>query len=280
MTSTENLKSYLPQTRHAISFFLLIIVVEIVTGIAGFVVAEADKIRIETHLSQSFDTIIATLLTIGLIWVYIKLKRFDGKPSLYLYSCRLAAYFWAVIGIISLGIVVRQLGAYLVHAVPWLLPEELLDLMRLMRFTEWGSYLLFAITASLGPGLSEELAFRGFILRGLSSRFRPLWAVTLSAFLFALLHVFPLLILMAFPVGLYLGYVVVRTGSLYPAILAHVTFNLWSIVETSLWQAYSPELEPAAIMLSAYSPIIIATAVSLLAVGLYALHQQAYKQVT
>ena len=73
--------------------------------------------------------------------------------------------------------------------------------------------------------ICEELAFRGFILSGLQRRFRPLTAVFISSFLFALSQMNVFQFLQHFVVGVALGLLVIRTGSVLPAMLCHVIFN-------------------------------------------------------
>ncbi len=74
--------------------------------------------------------------------------------------------------------------------------------------------------------VSEEVAFRGFILSGLRQRFRPTTAVLLSAFLFALSQMNVFQFVPHFLLGVVLGFLVVRGGSLWPAILFHLLFNV------------------------------------------------------
>lgn len=71
----------------------------------------------------------------------------------------------------------------------------------------------------------EEVMFRGFILTGLARRFTPWGALFLSSFLFAL---FPLNVYQVIPhflLGLLLGLLAQRTGSLLPAIAFHAAYN-------------------------------------------------------
>lgn len=87
----------------------------------------------------------------------------------------------------------------------------------------WGLLAL-----SVAPGICEELLFRGAIL-GLLRRKLPVFAaVLLQASLFAVLHALAVRLPYTFALGLILGVVVVRTGSLWPAILAHTAHNLLS----------------------------------------------------
>ncbi len=75
------------------------------------------------------------------------------------------------------------------------------------------------------PAVCEELAFRGFILTGLRRRFRPWTAIGLSSFLFSLYHMNVFQLLPTFLLGAVLGLLVVRGGSLWPAVLFHLLHN-------------------------------------------------------
>ncbi len=78
---------------------------------------------------------------------------------------------------------------------------------------------------SLLQAACEELAFRGFILAGLRNRFRPWPAVCLSSFLFALYHLNVFQFVPHFVLGVVLGALVLRTGSVLPAVAFHFAYN-------------------------------------------------------
>ncbi len=71
----------------------------------------------------------------------------------------------------------------------------------------------------------EELTFRGFILTGLQRRFRPRTAVLLSSFLFSLLQMNVFQFVPTFILGVVLGYLTTRCGSILPSILFHLLYN-------------------------------------------------------
>jgi sodium transport system permease protein len=85
----------------------------------------------------------------------------------------------------------------------------------------WWQILLVAVM----PAITEELAFRGFILSGLLRRMSPVIAITLSGFLFGLFHINPYQLLPAMILGCVLGLIATRSGSLLPGIVFHVTNN-------------------------------------------------------
>jgi membrane protease YdiL (CAAX protease family) len=84
------------------------------------------------------------------------------------------------------------------------------------------------------PAIFEELAFRGVILGGMRQVLDDREAIVVAAMLFMIIH----LSLLSFPhlvlIGLVLGYVRVKSGSLYPGMLAHFGHNL-AVVLTERW---------------------------------------------
>ena len=80
------------------------------------------------------------------------------------------------------------------------------------------------------PGVCEELAFRGFILSGFLRGGRTWLAIGLSSLCFGLMHMIPQQVFNATLVGLAIGLLAVRSGSLWPGVLFHFLFNGWQVV--------------------------------------------------
>ncbi len=97
---------------------------------------------------------------------------------------------------------------------------------RLKQVPWWIVVCALAIT----PAVCEEVLFRGFVL-GSFSRLSTHWAIVLSAILFGLMHVLTsnvLAIERFLPttfMGLILGWVAIRSGSLWPGMLLHALHN-------------------------------------------------------
>ncbi len=107
----------------------------------------------------------------------------------------------------------------------------------------WVGLLVFALM----PAITEELAFRGYILSGLERTYSPRSAVLLSALLFAFLHVLLSLFQQFFGaalLGLILGAVAVRTGSLWPGVVFHFVNNALGVLTLDL--AKHPRIAPMA----------------------------------
>ena len=103
----------------------------------------------------------------------------------------------------------------------------------------WSSFLLTAIFAPI----FEEWLCRGMILRGLLTKMKPGWAIVISALFFALIHMNPWQALNAFGIGVVMGYVYYKTGSLWLTMLIHFVNNGTAVVcaqipslqETEYW---------------------------------------------
>lgn len=90
---------------------------------------------------------------------------------------------------------------------------------------------LYAILA--GP-IAEELIFRGVTLRNIRRVF-PFWLANIfQAALFGLYHMNLLQGSYAALLGLALGYICEKGGSIYLAIFCHILYNFWGTVVTGL----------------------------------------------
>ena len=88
-----------------------------------------------------------------------------------------------------------------------------------------GGGVLSAISIALVSPVVEEVIFRGLVQSRLA-RAMPGWpAVLIASALFALGHGHPVWMGYAFCIGLFLGIMAWRTGSILPGLITHVIFN-------------------------------------------------------
>ncbi len=105
-----------------------------------------------------------------------------------------------------------------------------LVLMKLLGDTSWGVLLGNIAVFAIIPAVCEELFFRGFLQQKLGKVTGQHAAIWISAAIFSLMHLqfygfFGRLFL-----GALLGYLLYRSGSLWPSIIAHFTYNLFNVV--------------------------------------------------
>lgn len=82
------------------------------------------------------------------------------------------------------------------------------------------------ITFCVLPAILEEIAFRGLLQHWLHIAVKPITALLLASALFAALHFSLVSFWYLFLVGMLLGWLRYRTGSLYPAMVVHFLHNL------------------------------------------------------
>jgi len=111
---------------------------------------------------------------------------------------------------------------------------------------EAGFLVPLAILIGATPAFCEELLFRGFVQTRLLRRFGVVIGVLVSSALFAVFHMDWVHIIAVFPLGVYLGTITWRSGSLFPAMLAHFINNAISVFAVVLapeQQDQMPSLE-------------------------------------
>ena len=121
------------------------------------------------------------------------------------------------------------------------------------------------------PGICEELTFRGFVLSGLQSRLRPATAIVITALFFGAFHFLFLRFGVTVALGILLGYVCQRSGSIGPAMLIHIMHNSWLFV-LSRWDRLAAALGAADLDGTTHLPRrLIAVSAVLIILGLVAI---------
>jgi hypothetical protein len=151
-------------------------------------------------------------------WVgYLRLRGVDGRLLLL-----------ALIGVVGLQPVTQWL-AQVNQQLP--LPESLrlveqsqLELIRRVLEGQMGVGFNLVLLA-LVPGVCEEVLFRGYAQRQFERPAGPAGGILLAGGLFGLYHLRPSQVLPLVVLGVYMAYLVWRTGSLVPAMAVHVAHN-------------------------------------------------------
>ncbi len=122
--------------------------------------------------------------------------------------------------------------------------------------------VLSLVVAAVVAPLGEELLFRGYMQRRLVQRWGPAAGVLVTAALFGLIHMDKLQTPFALALGVMLGWIAVRSGSILPALLAHAAVNAWAVVESHL--RLSPHTPAACALVAALGVALLAGSVWLL----------------
>lgn len=187
-----------------------------------------NEILIELWTSENSNTwlmVMFAILSISIfaLWYYIK---YNGN---YLPKPRAVFHPLSILGIVMLVPGMQLLSTYIISLTSALFPgwlkiyEDLIESAGLDNGLTFGLFLYSVILAPI----SEELVFRGVTLRQ-AQKYVPFWAANLlQALLFGVFHMNMIQGIYAFCLGLILGYVCEKSGSIYNAVLLHMLFNFW-----------------------------------------------------
>jgi len=207
----------------AILLVLLITALQCAGGIAMAVVTEVAR-AMGQPLEQSdalgigiaVVQVIAILPAIWLGWLLARRPVGEVLPMRTFHPAILAPLLVVAVG---LTIVVSECDNLTRLVLP--MPEELARLFQELFEPGVGMFVALVLVAPV----MEELLFRGVILTGFLTRYRPGTAIFASAVLFAIAHLNPYQFAAGLVAGLFLGWLMIRTRSLWPCILMHALFN-------------------------------------------------------
>lgn len=142
-----------------------------------------------------------------------------------------------VFGIIAMVPGAQFACSLLMGIIAALIPSWMEQYERLMESSGLGNTVtvpLFLYAVLLGP-ICEELIFRGVTMRLARQAVPFFFANLLQAVLFGAFHMNWMQGCYAFALGLLLGFVCEKGGSIYYSILLHILFNFWGTVVSQMF---------------------------------------------
>jgi len=182
------------------------------------------------------------LFVVGPAVVYALSCRYDLRRTFSLFPASMKTALLSVM-IASAGFVLVGMIAALQEYIFPRSPEYQAAWKTLMqKFLAFPFGVTLAVVAVL-PGICEELFFRGFVLRGARQRCSDEFAIILVGLLFGAFHVDPYRFLPTSLLGMLFGYMVAKTGSLIPGMIAHVVNNSIAMLLSFAAQALSAQTD-------------------------------------
>ncbi len=122
------------------------------------------------------------------------------------------------------------------HVLPEIPPSSIVArLDAALRSAPLALGITLALASGIFPGVSEELLFRGYVLRRLARRLPPALAIGIAACAFSVWHWEPARVLATLPFALWIGYLAWRSNSVLPGIAIHVWTNaVLGLIELSV----------------------------------------------
>lgn len=189
-------------------------------------------------------SLISGILTLMVVLVFYRIRRMRPSEALWLRRTPAPALWVGTALMPSLFLAVNM--------VLLALPAEWVDRYNTASSDlDSGGFVGVLAVVIVAP-VVEEIIFRGLIMTRLS-RAMPGWlAILLSAAVFGACHGDPVWFGYAFPMGVVLGLMDWKAGSIWPSILGHVTFN-------AIGQTFSllPETESGVLESTALAALLI-----------------------
>lgn len=226
-------------------FFLLFIATIFIFGIApavtGNTYTEYDMFALISDMG--FNTLASIFFSVFCIaafaiWYY---RSCGGNFKI---NIKKSFHPYEILGIILLIPGTQYMSSIVTSIVATIFPswfEEYMALIESAGLSTDISWLMMVYSVLLAP-ISEELIFRGVTLRIARKAF-PFWiANTIQALLFGIFHMNPLQGCYTFVLGLFLGFICEKGGTIYHAIFFHFLFNLWGTTMSELLYVEDPIL--------------------------------------
>lgn len=201
------------------------------------------------NVEQALPMLVTMLVSYVFLIAYLLYKGHLRTWSFY----RWPGSYTIVLSLLALtGLIVVLDGLYsFLKFIPDIMKQEFEQLMT--------SGAGIAVICLFGPFV-EELLFRGSIQKLLQKDHSPTKAIIIASLIFGVIHINPAQVVNAFFLGLLLGWLFYRTGSLWPSICVHILHNSLSVL---LGKAL-PETENLKDILSPWVYIFVFTASAIL----------------
>lgn len=211
----EKISKNYPTIKNALFLVFLFLAVEIL--IVG-VVSEFFKEIYEQN--ETFFIFIISFVGTGLP-IYIGFRKTHIKLKELFQWKKLDWHFLIPIGILifSFTMIVLQL----IHLIDYFLPipDIFKEINQKLIRNELLSFLIVVIVAPV----MEEIFFRGLILNGFLKNYSIKKALIISSIFFAAVHLNPWTFIIHFFMGIFLGWIYIKTKNLIHSILFHAGFN-------------------------------------------------------
>ncbi len=136
---------------------------------------------------------------------------------------------WALALAVAGTLALSHLLGLIVSATDNRADSAIVRVNALLADASGGALLAAVVALAIAPALSEEILFRGLLLGRFCDRLGTAGGLALSSLLFGVIHLDLAQGAAALVLGLYLGALTLRTGSVHAAILCHGANNLIAV---------------------------------------------------
>lgn len=204
---------YYPTVLRAFLLFLIFVFI-------NFIVALAASVTTGKILSQSTNLLLTYTITFTITILIGVVQKKDDSPEGALFS-----FSKVPIGIFPILIILTLVLQAILDPITDLIPMPDFIYKMFLELMSDRSVSTFVMMVIAAP-LLEEILFRGIFLDGFLKNYSARKSIFWSSLFFAVAHMNPWQFIVAFVLGLVIGYVYLKTKSLLPCIFIHFIANL------------------------------------------------------
>ena len=202
--------------------------------VLGGVFSVIDTLTGEVLGALAGQTIAMTLAAVATLLLARPILSLNWRAAILRAGGRVRGGVWVAVAVLfAVGYPLVVQIAMLTHLVlP--MPEFVARLFDELFDTRGQELAAFVLLTVLAP-LVEEFVCRGWLMPAVLEKWRPAWAIVFTALVFALMHLNPWQFFYAMYLGAWLGWIFVRTRSVWPCVVGHAVSNglswAWSVLD-------------------------------------------------
>lgn len=190
----------------------------------------------ENEFANYAYSVIGSILYIGvpfgIVYLFLKKKKVSGMlPFGTVYNGKAAVYLtMATIPAMILSSIIVNAISLIIQTV---IGIEFTSGLEDLEITGVGGFVIGIISMAVVPAIIEEFSIRGVVMQPLR-RYGDSFAIIASALIFSIMHGNMAQIPYTVVGGIYLGYLTIATGSIWPSIIVHFVNNMYSVIVMSV----------------------------------------------
>ncbi len=190
-------------------------------------------------VNELVQIVVSTLMFIIPTFIFLRITHEKAYKVISFSLPKMKNIWWFIVAAIGFCMFASQAGSYMAD----IFAKLGIDFPSMEREMPTGAvgFFLVVLSTAIFPALLEEFMMRGAVL-GVLRKFGDGFAIIASSIVFALMHASLIQFAFAFLVGVVLGFVTVKSKSIWPAVIIHAVNNFISVVFSYL-EIYLGNLE-------------------------------------
>ncbi|MCF7792705.1 MAG: ABC transporter permease subunit [Candidatus Cloacimonetes bacterium] len=161
------------------------------------------------------------------VLLILRVSKTNIKSTIRLNKTKTMNFVWAIIAVIPALLIVAVISQVINLFFP--ISESYLEGMKNFLTAQQGGFWFSIFVIGVLPGICEETLFRGYIIRGFEKQ-GIARAIVISGILFGIYHLDPFRLVPASLLGMWMGFLLLKTNSIFVPMFAHFVNNSLAVI--------------------------------------------------